>query len=106
MYQHSVHSYRKDNGASGFDAAQVTASPQANKGIVFDSSLAMMEAALQGIVIALAPPLMFSRHLSSGAIKQPFQTSISLGGYWLTRLQSRLPTPAMEAFSGWITGQI
>ncbi len=101
-----LRSYRKDEWSRWFEEAGVAASPQLSKGIVFDSSLAMMEAALQGIGIALAPPLMFSRQLSSGAIKQPFQTSISLGSYWLTRLQSRLPTPAMEAFSGWITAQV
>nr|CBI71186.1 hypothetical protein [uncultured bacterium] len=101
-----LRSYRKDEWSRWFEAAGVAASPQLSKGIVFDSSLAMMEAALQGLGIALAPPSMFSRQLSSGAIKQPFQTSISLGSYWLTRLQSRLPTPAMEAFSGWIAAQI
>lgn len=101
-----LRSYRKDEWSRWFEAAGVAASPQLSKGIVFDSSLAMMEAALQGLGIALAPPSMFSRQLSSGAIKQPFQTSISLGSYWLTRLQSRLSTPAMEAFSGWIAAQI
>ncbi|MGO8396587.1 LysR substrate-binding domain-containing protein, partial [Rhizobium ruizarguesonis] len=79
---------------------------QINAGIVFDSSLAMMEAALQGLVIALAPPSMFSRHLSSGAIRQPFHTTISLWSYWLTRLQSSPPTAAMLAFSDWITSRM
>ncbi|MDP1363138.1 LysR substrate-binding domain-containing protein, partial [Klebsiella variicola] len=84
-----LRSYRMDEWNNWFAAANVPASPQLNKAIVFDSSLAMMEAALQGIGVALAPPMMFSRHLAAGAIEQPFQTSISLGSYWLTRLQSR-----------------
>ncbi|MFJ7353444.1 LysR family transcriptional regulator [Phyllobacterium sp. NPDC097923] len=97
-----LRSYRMDEWNNWFAAANVPASPQLNKAIVFDSSLAMMEAALQGIGVALAPPMMFSRHLTAGAIEQPFQTSISLGSYWLTRLQSRTPTPAMAAFAEWI----
>jgi LysR family transcriptional regulator, regulator of gene expression of beta-lactamase len=101
-----LRSYRADEWSRWFEAAGVAASPQFNKGIVFDSSLAMMEAALQGIGVALAPPSMFSRHFSSGAIEQPFPTIISLGSYWLTWLQSRSTTPAMQAFSDWISSEI
>ncbi|MGH6861058.1 MAG: LysR substrate-binding domain-containing protein, partial [Phyllobacterium sp.] len=97
-----LRSYRTDEWNNWFTAAAISAAPQLSKAIVFDSSLAMMEAALQGMGVALAPPLMFSRHLASGAIEQPFQTSISLGSYWLTRRQSRSPTPAMQAFEHWI----
>ncbi len=98
-----LRSYRSDEWTNWFAAAGIQAPPQANKAIVFDSSLSMVEAALQGIGVALAPPSMFSRHLASGAIEQPFQTTISLGNYWLTRLQSRSLTPAMLAFSSWIS---
>jgi LysR family transcriptional regulator of beta-lactamase len=101
-----LRSYRTDEWTSWFEAAGVTAPVQLNKAIVFDSSLAMMDAALQGAGVALAPPSMFSRHLLSGAMVQPFPTVISLGSYWLTRLQSRSPSPAMMAFSEWIASQI
>mgnify|MGYP001585048718 FL=1 len=73
------------------------------RSIVFDSSLAMMEAALQGVGVALAPALMFSRQLESDAIRQPFNVGISTGSYWLTRLQSRAETSAMLAFKGWLS---
>ncbi|EGE57505.1 UNVERIFIED_ORG: LysR family transcriptional regulator of beta-lactamase [Rhizobium esperanzae] len=97
-----LRSYRADEWSTWFAAAGVPPAAQVNAGIVFDSSVAMMEAALQGLGVALAPPSMFSRHLSSGAIVQPFTPTISLGSYWLTRLQSRPVTPAMRAFSDWI----
>ena len=100
-----LRSYRTDEWSNWFAAAGVAASPISSKGIVFDSSLAMMDAALQGIGVALAPPSMFARHLSSGLIEQPFPTTISLGSYWLTRLQSRTPTSAMLAFADWIASQ-
>jgi len=62
----------------------------------------MVETALQGTGVALAPPLMFSRHLASGALEQPFPVYVCKGSYWLTRLKSRTPTPAMKAFSDWM----
>ncbi len=97
-----LRSYRADEWSNWFAAAGVTPAAQVNAGIVFDTSLGMMEAALQGLGVALAPPSMFSRHLASGAITQPFPITISLGSYWLTRLQSKPPTPAMQAFSDWM----
>ncbi|MNP61707.1 HTH-type transcriptional activator AmpR [compost metagenome] len=71
--------------------------------MVFDSSLAMMDAALQGAGVALAPPLMFERLLASDAIRQPFALGISTGSYWLTRLQSKAESPAMTAFKSWLS---
>ncbi|AZZ91594.1 transcriptional regulator GcvA [Hahella sp. KA22] len=101
-----LRSYRANEWSNWFAAAGMAQPANLIKGIVFDSSIAMMEAALQGVGVALAPPLMFARHLASGAIQQPFSCFISEGGYWLTRLKSRAPTPAMDAFQGWITQRV
>ncbi|CUX43925.1 LysR family transcriptional regulator [Agrobacterium genomosp. 13] len=101
-----LRSYRSDEWATWFATAGVVPVAQVNAGIVFDTSLGMMEAALQGLGVALAPPSMFSRHLASGAIVQPFPITISLGSYWLTRLQSKPQTAAMQAFSDWIFANI
>lgn len=95
-----LRSYRADEWPSWFEAARVE--PPAIRGLVFDSSVIMMEAALQGAGAALAPPLMFSRHLAAGWIEQPFPVYVSKGQYWLTRLKSRHVTTAMEAFRTWI----
>lgn len=100
-----LRSYRMDEWAHWFDAAGAEASANIAGAIVFDSSLAMMEAAQQGAGVALAPALMFSRQLRDGSIRRPFPASISLGSYWLTRLKSRKPTAAMLAFAEWITAQ-
>jgi LysR family transcriptional regulator of beta-lactamase len=97
-----LRSYRADEWSTWFAAAGVSPAAQVNAGIVFDTSLGMMEAALQGLGVALAPPSMFSRHLASGAVMQPFPVTISLGSYWLTRLQSKPQTSAMQAFSDWL----
>lgn len=97
-----LRSYRADEWNLWFQAAGLPADTLVPRSIVFDSSLAMMEAALQGTGVALAPALMFSRQLESDAIRQPFGVGISTGSYWLTRLQSRAETSAMLAFKGWL----
>ena len=97
-----LRSYRTDEWSLWFQAAGLPADTLVPRSIVFDSSLAMMESALQGIGVALAPALMFSRQLQSDAIRQPFDIGISTGSYWLTRLQSRAETSAMLAFKGWL----
>jgi len=96
-----LRSYRADEWPGWFAAAGVNPAPVA-KGMMFDSSLVMMDAALQGAGVALAPPLMFARLLASGAIRQPFGIYVSRGSYWLTRLKSRLETPAMAMFRDWL----
>ena len=98
-----LRSYRADEWPDWFAKAGVAA-PRL-RGPVFDSSLAMIEAALQGAGIALAPPLMFERQLSSGALVQPFALSIETGRYWLTRLKSRPLSAAMTNFGRWLAAE-
>jgi len=97
-----LRSYRRDEWTRWFEAAGLPRTPPPQNAVVFDTSLAMMEAVLQGVGVGLAPPLMFARLLSSRAVVQPFATSVALGSYWLTRLQSRSVTPAMSAFAAWL----
>ncbi|HEY8564514.1 MAG TPA: LysR family transcriptional regulator [Beijerinckiaceae bacterium] len=100
-----LRSYRTDEWSTWFAAAGADVPANIAGAVVFDSSLAMMEAAQQGMGVALAPARMFSRQLRQGLVRQPFEASISLGSYWLTRLKSRKPTAAMRAFADWITAQ-
>lgn len=102
LQQTLLRSYRADEWTEWFIAAGVTGAAQPARTVVFDSSLGMMEAAQQGVGVALAPPLMFERLLASDAVRQPFAVSISTGSYWLTRLQSRAETTAMLAFKAWL----
>ncbi|MCG5242736.1 LysR family transcriptional regulator [Azospirillum doebereinerae] len=95
-----LRSYRSDEWPRWFEAAGLPAPPI--KGIVFDSSWMMVETAVQGDGVALAPPLMFARHLEAGRIRRPFAAEVRLGGYWLTWLKSRPLTGAMRAFRTWL----
>jgi LysR family transcriptional regulator of beta-lactamase len=95
-----LRSYRSDEWPRWFAAAQVDA--PAIKGPIFDSSWTMIEAAIVGLGVALAPPRLFWRQLMEGSIAQPFEIGVETGSYWLTWLKSTQPTPAMLAFRNWI----
>ena len=101
-----LRSYRADEWNLWFQAAGLPSDTRVPRSVVFDSSLAMMEAALQGAGVALAPARMFSRQLENDVIRQPFEKGITTGSYWLTRLQSRAETPAMVAFKGWLQASV
>lgn len=100
-----LRSYRPDEWTRWFETAHLPRAGHRYGSIVFDTSLAMMEAILQGAGVGLAPPSMFRRQLTSGAIVQPFDISVPVGSYWLTRLQSKTLTPAMAAFRTWLVAE-
>lgn len=95
-----LRSYRGDEWPRWFEAAGV-ASPQL-RGPVFDSSAVMVAAAEAGAGVALAPASMFSREMTTERLVRPFAIEVALGGYWLTRLRSRVETDAMRAFRAWL----
>jgi LysR family transcriptional regulator of beta-lactamase len=95
-----LRSYRPQDWLAWFKAAGIEAANL--RGPLFDSSLIMAQAAMRGEGVALAPPTMFRRELDSGQLIQPFAIEANVGGYWLTRLKSRSPTPAMLAFRNWL----
>jgi LysR family transcriptional regulator of beta-lactamase len=95
-----LRSYRMDEWALWFRAAGVQ--PPSLRGWMFDSSLTLVEAAAQGVGVALVPVAMFARPLAERRIVQPFRVTATTGGYWLTRLKSRSDTPAMAAFREWL----
>lgn len=95
-----LRSYRADEWPRWFEAAGVP--PPLLRGPVFDSSLTMASAAIQGFGVALLPPTMFAADLQQGRLVQPFSTQVSRGRYWLTRLRSRKPTAVMREFRCWL----
>jgi LysR family transcriptional regulator of beta-lactamase len=98
-----LRSYRADEWSQWYAAAGLT--PRAVNGPVFDSSRLMAEAAMQGAGIALAPARMFARELQNGTLVRCFETEVRTGSYWLSRLRSREPSPAMQLFQQWIEAQ-
>ncbi len=64
------------------------------RGPQFDSSVLMVQAAMAGAGVALAPAAMFGRELASGRLVRPFAAEVDQGRYWLTRSLTREPSPA------------
>lgn len=95
-----LRSYRVDEWTHWFAAAGLP--PRVIRGFVFDSSLAMAEAAVQGAGVALLPVCMFERDLRQERLIRPFSVDVTLGAYWLSRLKSRTETRAMLAFRDWL----
>ncbi|RCS22143.1 transcriptional regulator GcvA [Phyllobacterium salinisoli] len=95
-----LRSYRMDEWAIWFRAVGMP--PPSLRGWMFDSSLTLVDAAAQGVGIALVPISMFLRQIEEGRIVQPFEITALTGSYWLTRLKSRSETPAMRAFHQWL----
>src|SRR5215472_8482093 len=85
-----LRSYRDGEWARWFAAAGVPC--PSIRGIVFDSSVLMADAAAQGFGVALLPAQMFASELRQRRLVQPFATQIEAGEYWLTALKSKPPT--------------
>jgi LysR family transcriptional regulator of beta-lactamase len=99
-----LRSYRRDEWAVWFRAAGIE--PPSLRGWMFDSSLALVEAAARGMGVALVPVAMFAREFAERRLVQPFDITASMGSYWLTRLKSRAETTSMAAFQRWILAEI
>lgn len=98
-----LRSYRTQDWPSWLEAANVP--NVVARGAIFDTSAVMVQAAILGEGVALAPPCMFQRELNVGSLVQPFSLEIDVGAYWLTRLISKPPTPAMNAFKTWLAAR-
>jgi LysR family transcriptional regulator of beta-lactamase len=95
-----LRSYRAQDWAAWLSAAGV---PELSaRGPVFDASTVMIQAAILGEGVALAPAVVFQRDLNLGTLVQPFALEVDVGAYWLTRLISKPPTQAMNAFQTWL----
>lgn len=99
-----LRSYRADDWALWFEAAGLA--PRPVRGPVFDSSRLMVEAAMQGAGIALAPTSMFERDLAACRLVRPFDIDVQAGSYWLTSQKGKTATPAMRAFNQWIEKEV
>lgn len=98
-----LRSYRSDEWPRWFEAAGASSPPL--HGPVFDSSALMVAAAEAGAGVALAPPVMFSRELTTERLVRPFNVTVAMGRYWLTRLHSRPESETMRQFRGWLNAE-
>lgn len=100
-----LRSFRRDEWSHWLHSLNEPPPSPSHPVMIFDSSLTMIEAALLGAGIALAPVKIFHHLLQTEKIVRPFDAEIHLGGYWLTRLQSQPESEAMTMFSDWLNRQ-
>ncbi len=72
----------------------------------FDSSVLMVQAAMLGSGVALAPAAMFGRELQQGRLVRPFAIEADTGRYWLTRPLARDERPAARQFRQWLCAEL
>lgn len=98
-----LRSYRVADWSIWFERAGVAAS--VIKGPMFDSARLMVDAAIDGCGVALAPPAMFGPQLDRGVLCQPFDLAVPLGAYYLTQLKSQSLTVGKKAFVEWLVAE-
>lgn len=99
-----LRSYRSDDWTAWAQAAGCA--PLNPRGPQYDASVLMVQAAMAGAGVALAPASMFRRELASGRLAQPFAIEVDVGRYWLTRSLGRDPSPAFEVLREWLVGNL
>lgn len=94
-----LRSYRADEWPRWF--AEAGQAPVPPRGAIFDSSIALADAAAEGLGVALLPPTLFG----GADLTRPFPFEIKTGAYWLTRLKTREPGGSMTAFRDWLIAE-
>ena len=100
MHTTLLRSYRVDEWSTWFQAVELKV--PLLTGHVFDSSVALADAAAQGAGVALLPVRLFGRDLLGGRLVTLFDIEVETGSYWLTKLKARRETDGMKAFRGWV----
>lgn len=99
-----LRSYRSDDWSAWAQAAGCA--PLNPRGPQFDASVLMVQAAMAGAGVALAPASMFRRELASGRLVQPFAVEVDVGRYWLTRSLGREPSPTFDVLQQWLVSTL
>jgi DNA-binding transcriptional LysR family regulator len=75
-------------------------------GPVFDSTRLMIEAAIEGVGIAIGSPYLFAGEIADGRLHQPFPLTVPNGrAYWLLMPEDRLRNASVRAFRDWILNE-
>lgn len=98
--QRLLRSYRAGEWEGWFSRLGLICPPL--RGPMLDSSVALADMASQGHGVALLPAALFTHWEKTGQLVRPIGHSVTMGSYWLTRLQSRQETAGMRSFRQWL----
>ncbi|MBI3507069.1 MAG: transcriptional regulator GcvA [Proteobacteria bacterium] len=84
-------------------AAGVGACPPRRRAATFDSTRVALEAAMEGMGIALGDPLLFAAEIASGRLVQPLPIVVPASrSYWVVCRKQDVERPTIKAFREWI----
>jgi DNA-binding transcriptional LysR family regulator len=96
---------RRDDWALWAVAAGLISTPgfEPSAGPIFDTRSLVIQAALQGLGVAVLDPILVADHLDTGRLVRPFDVSSLQGGaYWLVCPPARAETPRLRALRSWL----
>lgn len=99
---------RRDDWALWAVAAGLQGTPgfDPSAGPMFDTRSLVIQAALQGLGVAVLDPILVADHLDTGRLVRPFDVSSLQGGaYWLVCPPARAETPRLRALRGWLLAE-
>jgi LysR family glycine cleavage system transcriptional activator len=97
---------RPDYWATWLKAAGVTR-VDAYRGLKFESSALVYEAAMQGLGVAIGLDVLVEQNIRDGVLTIPFAKRHALDeAYYLTWPKDRTPSPALRHFHAWLRRQI
>jgi DNA-binding transcriptional LysR family regulator len=79
---------------------------KAKQAISMDTFGAALQAAEQGVGVALGLEPLFVERVRAGALAQPFAFSHPTGGYWLVHRPVDAKNPALRAFAKWVLTEL
>ncbi|MBL8831367.1 MAG: transcriptional regulator GcvA [Rhodospirillales bacterium] len=86
-----------------FAAAGVTVRQPRRRSAVFDSTRVAVEAAMEGMGVALGAPFLFSAEIASGRLVRPLPLVVPAGrSYWLVCRRQDVERPSIKAFREWL----
>jgi LysR family transcriptional regulator, regulator of gene expression of beta-lactamase len=80
--------------------------PLPTGGTIFDSTRVMIEAAMEGVGVAIGSPYLFAGEIAQGDLVQPFALTVPNGrAYWLLLREGRAAAPPIQAFRDWLLAE-
>jgi DNA-binding transcriptional LysR family regulator len=87
-----------------FEKAGV-AQAKAKQAISMDTFGAALQAAEQGVGVALGLEPLFQERIKAGALARPFALSLPTGGYWLVHRPADAKNPSLRTFARWMLSE-
>jgi LysR family glycine cleavage system transcriptional activator len=101
-----IRSTEEDEWPIWFAAAGVAAI-EVTRGPIFDSTKIAVQAAIDGLGIAMGPPTLFADDIAAGRLFQPFPLAVETGkSYWFAVPENSADRPKVKAFRDWIFSEV